>query len=239
MKTRYLSLALPAIPLLLAGCNINKNITVPAHAHWSSGSSTINGEISVGTGAVVDGSLRTINGRINVATGAQTGNLTGINGNITLAEGVHAGDLKAVNGGLVLGKDTLTVNLATVNGDIHAATGAHIGGTVRDVNGGIVLCGAQVDGDLSFYNGTALLTDGTVMQGNVTATKPNGTAPSSHEPRLIVGPHTTVTGTIIFERPGKLYVSDNAVIHGVTGVTAVKFSGVAPAGVHMPTCPPN
>ena len=239
MKIRHLSLALPALTLLLAGCNVNKNITVPAHAHWSSGSSTINGEISVGTGAVVDGSLRTINGRINVATGAQTGSLTGINGNITLAEGVHAGDLKAVNGDLVLGKDTLTDNLATVNGDIHAAGGAHIGGTVRDVNGDIALCGAQVDGNLSFYHGTVLLTDDTVVQGNVTAKKPNATETSNHEPRLIVGPHTRVNGTITFERPGKLYVSDSAVIHGVTGVTAVKFPGVAPAGVRIPTCPPN
>ncbi len=221
MKILRLSLALPALVLLLAGCNINKNITVPAHAHWSSGSSTINGEITVGPGAVVNGELRTINGKISVAAGAQTGKLATINGGITLADAVHSGELAAINGGISLGKN------ADVTGD------------VATVNGNIALCGAQVDGGLSFYNGTALLADGTVMQGNVTVKKPNGTEPSNHEPRLIVGPHTTVTGTIAFERPGILYVSDRAVIHGVTGATAVKFSGVAPAGVRIPMCPPN
>ncbi len=240
MKILRLSLALPALVLLLAGCNINKNITVPAHAHWSSGSSTINGEITVGPGAVVNGELRTINGKISVAAGAQTGKLATINGGITQADAVHSGELAAINGGISLGKNAdVTGDVATVNGDIHAASGVHIGSTVRDVNGNIALCGAQVDGGLSFYNGTALLADGTVMQGNVTVKKTNGTEPSNHEPRLIVGPYTTVTGTIAFERPGKLYVSDRAVIHGVTGATAVKFSGVAPAGVRIPMCPPN
>ena len=94
MSIRHSALFLPVLAILLAGCNVNRNINVPANAHWSSGSSTVNGAINVGSDAVVDGGLRTINGRIYLATGAQTGDLTSINGAITLAEGAHAGNLK-------------------------------------------------------------------------------------------------------------------------------------------------
>ncbi|HVC38208.1 MAG TPA: hypothetical protein VNF46_07395 [Gammaproteobacteria bacterium] len=241
MKVRYLIPTVLLAGLVLAGCNVNKNINIPDHAHVS-GSSTVNGEISVGTGAVVDGGLRTINGRINVAAGAQTGSLTSINGNITLAHGVHAGDLKTVNGDFTLGKDTLTANLASVNGDIHAANGAHIAGDVGNVNGDMALCGAQLDGNLRFYNGSVLITAGGVVHGNVTAKKPTHDYQESqnmNEPVVIIGPHATIDGAIAFERPGKLYVSDSAVIHTIEGATTVKYSGPAPAGVRLPVCPAN
>jgi len=240
MNIRHPVLFLPVLAILLAGCNVNRNINVPANAHWSSGSSTVNGEISVGSDAVVDGSLRTINGRIYLATGAQTGDLTSINGAITLAEGAHAGNLKTVNGGFTLGKNTLTATLMTVNGDIHAANGAHITGNAENVNGDMILCGTQLDGNLSFYNGSVLITDGSVVHGNVTAKKPTNDFqenPKIHEPVLIVAPHASVDGSITFERAGKLYVSDSATIHGIEGASAVKFSGPAPAGVQLPSCP--
>jgi hypothetical protein len=242
MNTRLAILLLSATVLLLDACNFNKNISVPANAHWSSGSSTVNGEISVGSDAVVDGSLRTINGRIDLARGATTGNLTSINGNISLAESAHAGDLKTVNGDFTLGRNSLAADLATVNGDIRAANGAHITGSAENINGGMVLCGAQVDGDLSFYNGDVLIADGSKVQGNVTAIKPTNEYqgnPKITEPILIVAPHSVVDGNIKFERPGKLYVSDNATIHGVEGVSPVKFSGSVPTGVRLTACPAN
>jgi hypothetical protein len=221
MLMRYSVIALPILALLLAGCNINKDIDVPANAHWSNGSSTINGEINVGAGASVDGDLRTINGRIYLADGAQTGDLTTINGNIRLGDGVHAGQLQAVNGEIQLGNNVVATKLATVNGNL-------------------ILCGTRLDGGLSFYNGSVLLADGSVVHGKLTAKKPNRDDQAntgSSEPVVIIGPHASVDGTISFERPGKLYVSDSAVIHDVEGVTAVRFSGPTPAGVQLPTCP--
>jgi len=236
-------LLLPALllPTLLAGCNVNKSIDVPANAHWSSGSSTVNGEITVGAGAVVDGNLRTINGSISLAAGAQTGNLTTINGSISLADDAHAGKLTAVNTEITLAKNaSISGDVATVNGDIRAAAGTHIGGTLGTVNGDMALCDTRVTGNLTFYNGTALITDGGSIQGNVTVKKPTGQleeSTSTITPTLIIGPHAVVGGTINFERPGKLYVSDSAVIHGVQSATAVKFSGDAPTGVQLPKCP--
>lgn len=240
MQTRQ-SLPVLLLPaLLLAGCNVNKDINIPANAHWSSGSSTINGEITVGAGAVVDGNLRTINGSISLAAGAQTGNLTTINGGISLADGAHADKLRAVNSEITLAKNAaISGDVATVNGDIRAAAGAHISGTLDNVNGDMALCNARVDRDLNFYNGTVLITDGASIQGNVTAKKPTGQVEESENtvtPTLIIGPHATVGGAISFERPGKLYVSDSAVIHDVHGVIPVKFTGETPAGVKLPTC---
>jgi hypothetical protein len=228
--------------LLLSACNVNKNIDVPAYAHWSSGSSTINGEIDVGSDAIVDGNLRTINGRIYLANGAQAGNLTTINGNIRLGDGAYADDLQAVNGELKLGKNARAAKLATVNGDVVVAQGAHISGNVGSVNGNLILCGTQLDGELSFYNGSVLLADGSVIHGNVTARKPTRDYQENakqNEPVVIVGPHATIDGSITFERPGKLYVSDSAVIHNIEGIAAVKFSGAAPAGIQVPVCPAN
>lgn len=240
MMNHHQIIALPILALLLAGCNINKNIDVPANAHWSGGSSTINGEISVGSGAIVEGNLRTINGRIYLADGAQADDLTTINGNIRLGDGIHAGKLQTVNGDIKLGKNVLVAKLATVNGDIVAGHDTHISGDVGTVNGNLVLCGTQLDGNLSFYNGSLLLADGSVIHGNVIAKKPTRDYQSntkSSEPVMIVGPHAIVDGAISFERPGKLYVSDSAVIHGVEGVTVNRFSGARPAGVQPSTCP--
>ncbi|MGH8398151.1 MAG: hypothetical protein ACRETA_07900 [Gammaproteobacteria bacterium] len=222
---------------LLAGCNVNKDISVPAQAHWSSGSSTINGEITVGAGAIVDGGLRTINGSISVSPNAQVGDLTTINGTITLSDNVHAGELKGVNATITLGKQVVTNGtVESVNGDIRAGSGSHIQGDLRNVNGGITLCNTQVTGKLAFYNGTVQVAQNSVVQGDITAKKPNGTG-NERVPILIVGPGAHVGGTISFERPGELYVSDSAVVHAVQGVTPVKFSGATPAKIPAANCP--
>jgi hypothetical protein len=47
-------------------------------------------------------------------------------------------------------------------------------------------------------------------------------------PRVVIGPGSVVTGTLRFERPVKLYVSERATIGNVVGATAVKFSGEHP-----------
>jgi len=47
-------------------------------------------------------------------------------------------------------------------------------------------------------------------------------------PRVVVGPGSVIGGTLEFERPVRLYVSDRATIGPVKGATAVKFSGDRP-----------
>lgn len=238
MKIRLWPFALLFAALLLAGCNINKNIDVPANAHWSSGTSTINGVITVGAGAVVNGGLRTINGAISLDAGAQTGDLTIVNGGITLAEGAHAGKLEGVNSSVTLGKNVVIgSDIAIVNGELRTASGTRIDGSAATINGDMVLCGTAVSGHLSFVNGTMWLADRSTVQGDITAKQPKGSTENNPPPVVVIGPHARVGGSIIFERPGQLYVSDSAVIHAVQGVTPTKFSGATPAGVKLPACP--
>ena len=238
MRNPYLVPLLLVSAAALTGCNINKSISVPAHAHVS-GTSTINGDISVGEDAVVDGGLRTINGRISLASGAQTGDLTLINGKITLANGAKSGGVSAINGSVELSKNAaVRGDISTVNGSIALAPGTAVQGNIKTVNGSVALCNSAVSGNLEFYNGTVLIADGSVIQGGITAKLPTGSEQEGNlPPILIVAPHATVNGAIRFERPGKLYVSDSAVIHGVEGVTATQFAGNAPTGVTLPKCP--
>ncbi|MGH8278666.1 MAG: hypothetical protein ACRETQ_03760 [Gammaproteobacteria bacterium] len=224
--------------VLLSGCNVNKNIDVPANAHWSSGTSTINGVITVGAGAVVDGGLRTINGAIHLGAGAQTGNLTIVNGPITLTDGAQAGKLEGVNSSVTLGKNVLiSSDIAIVNGALRTASGTRLDGSAAIVNGNMALCGTVVSGHLSFVNGTVWLADSSSAQGDITAQQPKGSTENNPPPVVVIGPHAIVGGSIIFERPGKLYVSDTAVIHAVQGVTPAKFSSATPADVSLPECP--
>lgn len=237
-QSRHLIPTLLLSAAALTGCNVNKNIDVPANAHWSSGTSTINGVITVGAGAVVNGGLRTINGAIRLGAGAQTGDLTIINGGITLADGAHAGKLEGVNSSVTLGKNVLiSSDIAIVNGELRTASGTRLDGSAATVNGDMALCGTVVSGHLGFVNGTVWLADSSTVQGDITAKQPKGSSNNNPPPVVVIGPHAIVGGSIIFERSGQLYVSDSAVIHGVQGVNPVKFGGAAPAGVTLPQCP--
>ncbi|MGH8281388.1 MAG: hypothetical protein ACRERZ_04265, partial [Gammaproteobacteria bacterium] len=175
MKIRSLHPVLLLCAATLAGCNVNKDIDIPANARWSSGTSTINGVITVGSGAVVNGGLRTINGAIRLGTGAQTGNLTIINGGITLADGAHAQKLEGVNSLVTLGNNVIIdSDIAVVNGSLGAASGTRIDGSAAIVNGDMALCGAVVTGKLSFVNGTVWLAPDSTVQGDITAKQPQG-----------------------------------------------------------------
>ncbi|MDE2196704.1 MAG: hypothetical protein KGJ56_05910 [Gammaproteobacteria bacterium] len=112
---------------------------------------------------------------------------------------------------------------------ISVPANAHWANGESTVNGDITIgADAVVDGDLLTVN------------GDVTAKKPEfDSSDTGRPPVMVVGPHASVTGSITFERPGKLYVSDSAVIHGVQGVMPEKFPGAAPAGVRLPACPSN
>jgi len=50
----------------------------------------------------------------------------------------------------------------------------------------------------------------------------------THKPRVVIGPHAVVQGTLKFKREVDLYVSDSATIGAIEGATPVKFSGDTP-----------
>jgi hypothetical protein len=64
------------------------------------------------------------------------------------------------------------------------------------------------------------------VDGGIHVEKDTGSHDSESEPpRIVIGPGSVIGGTLDFERPVKLYVSDRATIGPVQGATAVKFSG--------------
>ena len=94
------------------------------------------------------------------------------------------------------------------------ATAAHVSGGLQTVSGDISLHGA------------------THVEGGILVRKPSGDFMHSQakDPRIVIGPGTTVDGNLRFEREVRLYVSDQAKIGPISGATAIRFSGEDPPG---------
>lgn len=243
MKNHYLIVIFGLVlgSLFLTGCRVNSDIDIPANAHLDDGERTVNGDVTIGANAIVDGDLSTVNGSITAGAGARIGVLTTVNGEIHVAHDVHSDKLRSVNGSIGLGKNAaVKTDVTSVNGDISTEPGVNVGGNVTNVNGDISICNAQVGGNIEFANGTLLISQNSQIKGTVTVKQPKSEMSSGTPPPvIIVGPHATVSGSIVFQQPGKLYVSDSAVIHDVHGATPQKFSGATPTDVRTPACSGN
>lgn len=105
---------------------------------------------------------------------------------------------------------------------------------MSNVNGELSLSGADVGGDLSTVNGDVSLHDGAVVRGNLVVEKPGGWGFNSfkRKPKVVIGGTSRVIGEIRLEHEVELYISDAAVVGGVSGVMsaadAVRFSGERP-----------
>jgi DUF4097 and DUF4098 domain-containing protein YvlB len=176
--------------------------------------STVNGSIHIGDNAVVE-RAHTVNGSISVEPHASAAELKTVNGSIHLQESVRvSGDVQTVNGKVTLddGAD-VTGHLRNVSGLIRVAA-AHVGGSIDTVTGGIDLApSARVDGGIHVQKDSG-------WSDSVSQTPP----------RVVVGPGSVVGGTLNFERPVNLYVSDRATIGAVQGATPVRYSGERPPG---------
>ena len=237
IKIATLSVAL--LTLLLAtpasAFGINKSIKIAAGSE-ADGASTVNGNISVGSGATVTGSLQTVNGAIRVDENAVIEDAGTVNGSIKLSSGVKAEDIEGVNGTIRIGENvTITGEVSVVNGKIGVRSGTTISENLSNVNGEISIAGAEIGGDLNTVNGDVTLTDGANLHGNLTIEKPGGInwgRSNSRKPKIVIGPGCTVGGEIIVEREVQLYISDTAEVGGVSGIMsmdqAIRFSGNRP-----------
>ena len=189
------------------------SITVNAGEHRGD-LATVNGSIRIGESAVV-GEARTVNGSVTLEARATATEVTTVNGSVHLNEGAQvSGRVHTVNGSLSLARDAnVTGSLANVNGGIRV-NAAHVGGGLETVNGGIEIGpDAHVDG-------------GVIVRKNHSDDSGSRNTP----PRVVIGPGSVVKGTLRFERPVELYVSDRATIGPVEGATPVKFTGDHPPG---------
>ena len=144
--------------------------------------------------------------------------VSGVNGSVDVAAGTSVSD-----------------DVEAVNGDLNLATGSAVNGSLTNVNNHITVDGAHVGQGITTVNGDIDVTGNAVVDGGIKVKKPNDNGlfgihfSSDHIPRITIGAGATVNGPLTFERPVKLYISDQAHVAGpITGAEAVKFSGAAP-----------
>ncbi|HEY6940886.1 hypothetical protein [Dokdonella sp.] len=189
-----------------------------------------------------------VNGSIHIESDQQAGSLSTVNGSIRIDGGGSATKVSTVNGGIELGDRATAESLETVNGGIELGAGARISGTVEAVNGGVRLGkGADIAGHASNVNGRYVLDAAHIgggietvsgdieigadsrVEGGILVDKPHGWSwGKQRNPRVVIGPHAIVEGTLEFRRDVDLYVSDTAKVGPITGAKAQAFSGDHP-----------
>jgi cytoskeletal protein CcmA (bactofilin family) len=218
--THRITILLAGLALLCAG-----------NAHAGQDVDKLNGSIHVASGERM-GDLSTVNGSINLAEGASADAVHTVNGAIRAKDKVSAASLKTVNGSIQLGKHgRIRGDVATVNGSITLDPGADVAGHVSNVNGRIRIDGAHVVGGLETTAGDIHIGAGSHIEGGIMVNRAhrgwfgNG---SSRKPRIVIGPDAVVKGTLDFQQPVDLYVSDRATVGTIKGATAQHFSGDRP-----------
>jgi DUF4097 and DUF4098 domain-containing protein YvlB len=237
-KCRFLSLSVGLLALLMVvpacATSLNKSIRIEA-GETSSGASTVNGSIKVGTGAIVTGKVSTVNGTIRVEEDARVEKVSTVNGSVRVFDGVQSESLGTVNGSIQVGsKVTVDGEVTAVNGKIVLDSGTKVSGDISNVNGEIKLRGAEVGGDLETENGDVMLSEKAVLKGDLTVEKPSrrGNTYNSRDPRIVIGPGSRVEGSIVLKRQVELFISTSAEVGAIGGVMsmddAVRFDGEKP-----------
>jgi predicted acyltransferase (DUF342 family) len=233
-KIASFSVGLAALLLIAPayGLDMNENIRIDAGSN-TGGQSSVNGNISVGEGSVIDGSLETVNGSIRVEEDVTLKNAETVNGTIRIASGSSAEGVSSVNGSIRLAENVnITGEIQVVNGNISLVAGSKVADDVSNVNGEISLSGADVGGNLSTVNGDVSLDDGSTLRGDLIVEKPGGWNIGQRKPKVTIGQNSRVLGVIVLEREVELYISDSAEVGGVSGEMsmddAIRFSGNSP-----------
>lgn len=200
--------------------------------HAAADLSKVNGDISVAAGQQA-GNLDTVNGDIHVGADATAGKASTVNGDIVLGAGAHAGALSTVNGAIRLEAGASSSGIGNVNGSLHLAPRSTVAGNAGNVNGEITLDAATVGGNLQTTAGDITLSNGAVIHGSLTVKRDNSWLGSwfprlQHWPVIVIGPGCRVDGPLLFQRPVKLYVSDQASVGPIQGAKPVRYTGAAP-----------
>lgn len=192
----------------------------------------INGAARVEAGQHA-GNVSTVNGSVHVGDNAVVQKASTVNGSVDLGDHVQATSADTVNGAITVGQGSrISGAVTTTNGAIRLGKGADVAGKAGTVNGGINLDAAHVGGGISTVGGDITVGANSRVEGGILVDKPGGWFnfnSSSRLPRVVIGPHAVVQGTLEFRRDVVLQVSDSAQIGPVKGATPVKFSGDAPA----------
>ena len=216
------------------GANLNKSIRI-GDGETTSGASTVNGSITVGSDAVVTGTVSTVNGTIRIGDNARVEDAETVNGSLRVSDGAQSQDLSSVNGAVHVGTGvTVDGEISVVNGKINLESGTTVSRDISNVNGEIKLSGAEIGGNLTTVNGDVLLQDKALLKGDLIVEKPSGWNNNSNnrKSKVVIGPGSRVGGSIILEQEVDLYISSSAEVGGVSGVMSMddaeRFSGKRP-----------
>jgi DUF4097 and DUF4098 domain-containing protein YvlB len=189
----------------------------------------INGSIHIENGQQA-GDLGTINGGIHIESGGSAEKVSTVNGGIDLGDNVTVHSVETVNGGIELGAGArVSGTVEAVNGGIHLGKGADISGHASNVNGGFTLDAAHIGGGIETVSGDISVGADSRIEGGILVDKQHGwSMGKARTPRIVIGPHAVVTGTLEFRREVELLVSDSAKVGTITGATAKTFSGDRP-----------
>jgi hypothetical protein len=213
MRFTLLALAL-LLPLMVAAQDISK----------------VNGNASVDAGAHA-GNLQSVNGSVEVGSGAVVQDAGTVNGSVNLGDHAQASTLRTVNGQISLARDSrVGGGVKSVNGDISLRPGADVAGSLSNVNGTISLDHAHVAQGIETTDGDITVGEGSRVEGGILVNEINSHSHgwNNRKPRIVIGPHAIVQGTLEFRREVELQVSSTAQIGPVKGATPVSFSGSAP-----------
>ena len=215
-----------AIPLLAAALSLALASTAFARGIDVD---KVNGSIHIENGQQA-GELSTVNGGIRVDSGATAEKVSTVNGGIELGDNVTVDSVETVNGGIELGQGARVARtIEAVNGHIQLARGADVAGKASNVNGRIELDAAHIGGGIETVSGDVEIGANSHVEGGLLVDTPHGFSWGKNKnPRIVIGPHAVVDGTLEFRRDVDLYVSDTAKVGTITGATASKFSGDHP-----------
>lgn len=201
MMKKALLPILAASLLVLCACDMSVNRSQSlADGERSSGMSSVNGSIRVGSGCTVEGGCRTVNGSIGIGRGSAVEDLDTVNGRIEIGAEVK------VDG-----------DAATVNGSVACGRGCRIAGKVTTVNGSIELDSARVGGDVVTVNGDVLLRAGSVVGGRIIIKGERGVFSGRHRLEIRVEGGSTVEGGIDVRDPDndvEVFISKDSVVKG-------------------------
>lgn len=190
--------------------------------------SKVNGSVSVDAGQHA-GDVHSVNGSVNVGDGAVVKEASTVNGSVHLGARAQASSLHTVNGAETLAQDAqVSGEASSTNGSISLESGADVKGNVSNVNGAIRLDHAHVGGGIETTSGDINVGEASRVDGGIVVNEQHGWGYGSRPPRVVIGPHAIVRGTLDFHREVVLQVSDSAQIGPVKGATAVRFSGSQP-----------
>jgi DUF4097 and DUF4098 domain-containing protein YvlB len=229
-------LALWLVPLLVCNVHADDFSKVNGSVHVRSGESaqdvsTVNGGIHIDSNATVE-DVDTVNGGIDIGSNSTVGSIETVNGGIRLSEGVKAAEVTTVNGTLSLGENVQVArDVSAVNGAIELKRGAEVGGDLSITNGKIDLDAAHVNGKITTTNGSTNIGANSRVDGGIHVEKARSGWFGNHSrpPRLVIGPGAAVKGTLQFDRPVLLFISDRATVGKIVGAKPVMFKGDAPS----------